>query len=577
MSARRGLLIFFILFGVAAAGALFIGMRGGRSMQAVASSNLLVFDVPYELEEGQPPPSTLSFSIVQPRRMTVWSVVEGLRHAANDDRISGLVLHIDNLGWGWAKLQEVRDAVLEFRRAGKPVYASVTGGGEAEYFLASAAGTLASPPLASVQLDGLRVSALFMRGTLDKLDIHPNFVHMGQYKSAVEQYTNTGLSGPAREALEQMVDETYRWMLDSLATARGLEPDSMPGLIDRGPFRGAEAVALGLVDTLMYRSDLDSMATGLGSKRLPTVSFNRYVDWHAQSPGAPRIAMIVASGVIVPGRSHQSPGSGEMLGSETLVKALRQASERSAVKAVVLRIDSPGGSAPASDDIWRAVRHCASRKPVIASLSDYAASGGYYIAVAAESIVAQPATVTGSIGVYGGKLNLLGLYRKLGFNVETITRGRNAEMLSPYSDFSPEEAERFEAGLNETYVTFKDRVATGRSLDTARVETVAQGRVWTGLAARERGLVDALGGIDRALQIAKQRAGLDEDETVVVEIYPKDERTFAQRFFSDVFGSDEDDEDAAARIPDALKAWFAMAEFSRADVLAMLPFTLDVR
>jgi protease-4 len=577
MTARRGALVVLILLGVVAATVLFFSINGPRPMPALTGSTVLVLDVPSALDEGQPPPSALSFSLVRPRRVTLWDVVNGLRRAAEDDRVEALVLHLDGVDWGWAKLAEVRDAILDFRRSGKPVYASMAGGGEAEYLLASTAGTIACPPLAVLQLDGLRISALFMRGTFDKLDIHPNFAHVGQYKSAVESYTNTGMSAPARAALEALLDDTYRWLLDSLAVARGIPSDSVARLLDDGPFSAPEAMARGLVDTVLYQAEVDSLATRASGKRHAALSFVRYLERMSRPATGSRIALVVASGTIVPGRSRQSAGSGELLGSETVIKALRQASERAGVKAVILRVDSPGGDAPAADDIWSAVHRCAARKPVIASLSDYAASGGYYIAVAADSIVTQPTTITGSIGVYGGKLNLLGLYRKLGLNVETVARGRHAEMLSPFSDFTPEEAARFESRMRVTYDTFVSRVVAGRGLDSARVDEVGQGRVWSGVSARAVGLVDSYGGIEKALDMARRRAGIGRGESVVIEIYPKDERTLFQRWVAEAFGSDDDDLRLLDRLPPIVRAWLAVAELSRSHVLALLPYSLEIR
>jgi protease-4 len=487
-----------------------------------------------------------------------------------------MVLHVDDIEWGWAKVAEIRDAVLAFRAAGKPVYASLAGGGEREYLLASAARTVASPPLAVLQINGFTASALFMRGTFDKIGVTPNFSHVGQYKTGVERYTKTGLSAPSREALQALVDDHYRIFVDSVAAVRRMPPATVERLLDEGPYSAREARERGLIDTLLYRAELDSMATG--RHRAPTVTLTRYLA-RLRASGGPRVALISAVGVIAEGRSRSSPGQGEILGAETLIKALREVRERSSIRAVVLRIDSPGGSAPAADEIWREVKRCRDAKPMIVSMSDLAASGGYYIAAPADSIVAEPGTLTGSIGVYGGKLNILGLYRKLGLNVETVARGKHAEMLSPFRDFTPEEEARFQAQMEEVYRTFVSRVSEGRHLTTSAVDSVGQGRVWTGLAAAPRRLVDRLGGLDRAFAMARRRAGIDADEALSVEIYPRVERTLFQRLLADLVGDEEEGSDALAgtSLPPIVRAWVAAASFPAGEALALMPWSIEIR
>jgi protease-4 len=541
------------------------------------SSSVLVFDVPYELEEGEPPPSGYTMDWFRPERPTLWRVVSGLRHAAKDEHVEGLVLHIDDIDWGWAKVAEVREALQAFRAEGKPVYASLSGGGEREYLLASAADLVTAPPLSVLQLDGLTASAMFMRGTFEKLDITPNFAHSGTYKSGVEGFTRREMSGPAREAMQALLDDFYADLIDSLSVARDLEPDTVARALDEGPYGAEDAWTRGLVDTVMYRADLDSMALNGDDGEKNRVSFLRYLDRPSNSGAHSRIALVVASGAIADGRSREAPGEGTVLGSETLIKALHDACDRGSVKAIVLRIDSPGGSAPASDEIWREVERCREQKPVVASMSDLAASGGYYIAVGADSIVAHPSTITGSIGVFGGKLNILGLYRKLGLNVETLSRGAHAEMLSPYKDFTPDEAAKFQQSMDAVYRTFVSRVADGRGLAAEDVESVAQGHVWSGTAAADRALVDELGGIPRAVEMAKKLAKIPADEEVAIDVYPKVERTFLQRVFSGLFSEDEDDQALAAlRLPPVLKAWMTAARFPAGVALTLLPYSIEI-
>jgi protease-4 len=291
-----------------------------------------------------------------------------------------------------------------------------------------------------------------------------------------------------------------------------------------------------------------------------------------------RVAMVVVEGEILPGQSRENPMGGRVLGDETVIAALRDAASRPGVKGIVLRIDSPGGSADASDRIWREVVRARKRKPLIVSMSDLAASGGYYVASGADSIVAQPGTITGSIGVFGGKLNVLGLYRKLGLNVETVSRGLHAEMMSPFRDFTPDEQGRFQQQMDAVYHTFVSRVAVSRSLDTAWVDSIGQGRVWSGRQAGERRLVDALGGFDRAFEMVRRRAGLQPDEPLAIEIYPRVERTLLQRMVGDLF--DEGDESsvlAELRATPAWRAWADAALWPSGAALALMPYRVDIR
>jgi protease-4 len=579
MSARRGVLAFvlgFVLLGLIVLFAAFL-LRGSGAPRS-SQPAVLVFEVPEILDESAPPPRIFPFPglwTVRHSRMTTYDVLRALRAAGGDDHVAALVLHVGPLDWGWARVGEVRDAVMRFRRSGKPVYASLTGGGEREYLLASAAGMVAMPPTAELQIDGLVATATYYRGAFDKFGVSPNFVHVGRFKSAVEPYTRTGMSPDARVAISAVLDDLYAMLLDDLGHARGLSREAMARLVDQGPFTSGDARGLGLLDTLLYDTEVDSLALRPGGRRLRAESFSHYLARLETPALGTRMALVVASGTIVSGRSHQNPGQEAELGSETLIEALREARRRSAIKAIVLRIDSPGGEAQASDDIWREVERCRAVKPVIVSMSDVAASGGYYIAVAADSIVASPATLTGSIGIYGGKLNVLGLYRKLGLNVETVTRGRHAGMLSPFRDFTPEESQRFAASLESFYRGFVTRVARGRRLAEGAVDSVAEGRVWTGRAAQARGLVDRIGGLETAFDMARARAHIPRGADLIVERYPRVRRSFYERLLESAFS--DDDRDVALSIPPILRAWTTVARLPNGQPLAIMPYRIEVR
>lgn len=576
MASRRRVLGLVVLLIVLGAVALAAVSRARRPLRVAAEPQVLVYDVPVEIDEA--PVSYLPFSFASFRRdqPSLREACSAIERAAGDGAIDALVLHVGEVEWGWARVAEFREAVRAFRDAGKPVYASLAGGGEQSFLLASAGDVVSMPETAVLQLDGLTLSAMFLRGTYDKLGVTPNFASVGEFKSAVETYTRTGFSPPAREALESLLDDQFTLLVDSLAAARGLAPDSMRKLVDEGPFTAPAAMRAGLLDTLLDEPGLDALASE-GEERRRTVPLARYARTGGEGAlGDAEIALVVASGAIVPGRSQSSPWSGDLCGAETVVGALRDARRRRSVKAIVLRVDSPGGSGQASDDIWQEVRRARARKPVVVSMSNLAASGGYYIACGADRIVAEPATVTGSIGVFGGKLNLLGLYRKLGLNVETASRGRNAEMLSPFRDFTADEQRRYQAQLDDFYRVFLERVAGGRGMSTARADSLGRGRVWSGVAARRLGLVDTLGGLGTAVAVARERAGLGEHEAVRVELYPRPRRTFL-RTLAEGLVEDNDEESREAVLSPVFAAWLAASRFPAGATLALLPYTLDVR
>jgi protease-4 len=577
MSTRRGVWILVLLFTVVGGLVLFaaIRLRGGPA--PVPASTVLVFDVPSDLQESEVPLEPFSFDFTRFSRTTLYGVVRALDDAASDDRVAALVLHIDGIDWGWAKIGEVRDALQRFRASGKPVYASMPGGGESEYFLASVATRVSMPPTAMLQLDGLTASALFLKGSLDKLDIRPNFEHAGRFKSAVESYTRSDMSPEHRLALDGLLDDQFTLLVDSLASARGMSPDSMRARLDEGPFLADQARSRGLLDTLLDHPETDSLAMRDVGHDATRLSLAKYAERKSAGHTGPHLALITATGTIFGGKSRFVPGEGRVMGSETMIEALRDARTDHSIKAVVLRIDSPGGDVTASDDVWREVRRCRAAKPVIVSMSDVAASGGYYIACAADRIVAQPGTLTGSIGVFGGKLNLIGLYHKLGINVETVSRGRHAGMMSPFRDFSPEEAQRFRDGIEHSYQRFLSRVSEGRRLTVAMVDSVGQGRVWSGQAAHRLGLVDTLGGLREAFAVALEKSGYSADQEFVVERLPRVEHPFIERVVSEWIDRDDDARVSEAPFSEVIQAWITAARFPSGAMLALMPYSIEIR
>ena len=573
LSSRRRALLLLVLLVALGAVVLNVAERVRRPLHSTIAPRVLLFDVPSQVDEGPAPPS-MSLDLFRRERPTFHDLLFAVYNAAEDRSVEAIVLHVDGLDWGWARVYEMADALRAFRASGKRVYASLDGGSEKEYVLGMAADRLAMPPVSTLQLDGLSASAMFMMGAYDKLGIKPNFAHVGRFKSAVEAYTRDSLSPDARAAMEELLDDTYRQLVDSVAVARRLSADSVRTLIDGGPYTAREALTHGLLDTLLAEADLDSLAAHQDGARLGTGSLLRYANEGGNSTGE-HIALLVAEGEIIQGKSRDNPFGGRAVGDETLVEALREIRERKNIKAVVLRIDSPGGSGDASDAVWQEIRRVRRAKPVIVSMGDVAASGGYYLACAGDVIVADAGTITGSIGVFGGKLNMLGLYRKLGLNVETVTRGKHAAMLSPFTDFSPEELARYQKSLEQFYSVFLARVAEGRGMDPAVIDSVGQGRVWSGVAARQRGLVDTLGGLETAFNLARTRARISEDADIVVDVYPRARRTFLQSWLGNLF-EDADNEQASLPALKDLATWYRASAMDRGTFQARMPFTIRI-
>tara|TARA_B100001123_G_scaffold83999_1_gene96175 strand:- start:19299 stop:21050 length:1752 start_codon:yes stop_codon:yes gene_type:complete len=468
-------------------------------------------------------PESLLGQLIAGRRDTVNSVVEALRKAKVDERIEAVVvIPSPQLGM-WGKVQEVREAILDFKESGKPIIAYLEYGGSQQYYLATAADKIFLTPTSSVDLVGVASYELFLRKALDTVGVYPDMLHAGDFKTASNIYTETTFTAEHKEMAEALNRDLYQQLVSGIAEGRRLTEGEVRRLIDNGPYLPDDAVEQSLVDGLRYEDEL------LGQDPLPEEGLHRllYQDYRLVDPRplglnqGPEIAVIYAVGTITFGASGVDVSGSEVLGSEAIVAAVREAREDPTVEAIIVRIDSPGGAAVASDIIWRELALAREAKPVIASMSDLAASGGYYIAAPADVVVAQPGTLTGSIGVVAGKFVIGGTLDKLGINVESVTNGRSAAFNSVFLPFSEDLRVRLQQQIDATYETFLLRVAEGREMSRDDVHAVAQGRVWTGRQARENGLVDELGGFRRAVEIAKDRAGIATDLEVTLVPYPK--------------------------------------------------------
>jgi protease IV len=449
--------------------------------------------------------------------------LRALHEAAEDRQVVGLIAKVGGM-WPWATMQEVRRGVQAFAASGKPTLAWAESFGEvgfrdmAAYVLATAFGELWLQPGGGVGLLGVGIETPFVRGTLDRLGIEPQFEQRHEYKNAADVLLRKEFTAAHREALERLAESVFSDAVETIADARGLTHDQIRELIDTGPRTASEAQAAGLVDRLGYRDQAyEAMRDRTGSEA-ELLFADR---WRSRRKIAPpphrrgHVALVEVRGGITSGRTRRSP-MGRQAGSDTVSAQLRAARDNDRARAVVLRVESPGGSALASEVIWREVwRLRESGKPVVVSMGDVAASGGYYIASPAEVIVALPATLTGSIGVAGGKLVVDGLLERVGVSTGSVQRGARALMYSPRRGFSEDERARFAATIDVIYNDFVGKVAAGRKRPVAEIEAVARGRVWTGRDALEAGLVDELGALRDAVRIARERADLPEDAPVL--------------------------------------------------------------
>ncbi len=576
MALRRGVWIVILLIVIAvfvsAIGMLLVATAVGRE-PTVAQNSTLILRVGGDLNEMEPGGVFGPFMENAP---TVRGVVEMLRKAKTDRRISSVILRPTGAAALWGKVQEVREAIVDFRRSGKPIVAYLEYGGEQEFYLATACDKVFLMPSATLDLTGMASYELFLRGTLDKIGAYPDALHIGEYKTASNTFTEHTYTPAHREMAESLNNDMFEQLVRGIADGRHKSEADVKALIDHGPFLPEEALRAGLIDDLAYEDELDDKVK-LAPGKVSFVEMNDYRQVSAASLGlnrGPRIAIIYAAGIIASGKSsYDSPGGG-VVGSDTMVEYLRKARADNTVKAIILRVDSPGGSAIASDVIWREVLLTRNQKPVVASMSDVAASGGYYISMPAHAIVAEPSTLTGSIGVVLTKFVIDGTLKKLGMNMEGVSRGKYADMYAPMRPFSPEERARMAENMQATYDTFVEKAAQGRNTTPEKIDAIGQGRVWTGRQAKQIGLVDELGGLDRAVALAKQRAKISQDTEVELLIYPP-KKSFYD-IVRDPFGSGDRAGTLASLLgfgnPKALQALAAPLQvFRRGEPLALMP------
>jgi len=478
------------------------------------------------------------YEFIFPRFRTMKQYLDLMEKARDDRDVAGIVLHISQPQIGWAKIQQLRRSILDFRQSGKKAFAIITGESVPAYLVACACDEIMLFPSSPLMLSGIRIESYYLKDLLSKVGVMVDTIPIGKYKSAAEPFTRSSMSDATREMMTSLLDDYYSQLISYLVQDRGLTTDTVVALLDQGPFTPKEAVEKGLVDRLGYEENLYQAI----EKDMP-----RYIkvvkDYDKPKPQAPKfniftllfkqpasakpqiqkkkIAMIVACGTIVPGRREDYPFQEEIIAASDLIEQINECLEDPNIVAIILRIDSPGGSAFGSDLIWHTIMKVRKEKPVVASLSDVAASGGYYIAMAAQKIVAEQGTITGSIGVITGKVVMEQLFEKIGVNVEVISRGAGSGLFSPSKPFSESQRAAMRKISLAIYDDFVDKAAKSRNLERQTVLSGAEGRVWTGRQALEKKLVDEIGGIEKAVEQAKILAGISPGKYLEIEMFPR--------------------------------------------------------
>ncbi|NNE99200.1 MAG: signal peptide peptidase SppA [Pyrinomonadaceae bacterium] len=584
--------IIFALILVSVIGLILMAETLGKP--SVSKNSVLVLSVSGPLPDYAPEdPMADLVGISQPESFT--SLITQLRKAKADSRIGAVLLDINFPRIGWGKADELRAAIKDVRDGGKPVYAYMQLGMNQDYYIASAAEKIYLPPAGDIYINGFAANAVFYKGSLDKLGIEPDVIQIGKYKSAPERYTRKDMSEGQREVINAILDQYFVGFVNAIAESRKKSPEDVKALIDGAPYHGNQAKELGLTDGALYKDQVYSeLKKRLGYEedaKLKTISGKKYKEISSDSLGinnGERVAVIYASGAINIGRSNSSPLMGEMVGSDTIIKAVNRAAEDSSIKAIILRVNSPGGSALASDLMWHAIENAKAKKPVVVSMADMAASGGYYIACNANKIVAEPSTLTGSIGVFMGKPVMSGFYDWIGQTNEYVLRGKNAGIFREDKKWSEEERAKMQDQADKIYYTdFVPKVAKGRNMDSEKVNSLGQGRVWTGKQAKENGLIDEIGGLEKAISIAKELAEIPAENEVKRIALPKPPSLFG-RFF----GSDEDSTFSQAQerkaqelliksLPEDARRSLRFAgifdRMKRGEAMMMLPYELEIK
>src|ERR1700728_2484442 len=495
----------------------------------IASNSVLVMDASGQIEEQRAPDFFSAFNGTVP---VLHDYLDTLDQARTDPRITGLVVRIAPLETGWGKLEEIRAHLLRFRDSGKPTicYLGYDGIQNPEYYLASACKEIWLVPTAPVSIRGMMAEAVFFRGTLDKLKVVPEFYHIAEFKTATNTFTEKKFTPEHKEEVEGLLRSVYEQYLGDASKGRGMTREQFESILNRAPLSSSEAVQAKIVDRMAYWDQVQDFFKHRAGGWNP-ISPNQYRSFPTPPNFAlDKIAVVHATGLIVSGDSGTTAAGGFVMGGDSGASDIRKARQDSRIRAIVLRIDSGGGSVVASEVIRREVELAHEVKPVVVSMSDVAASGGYWIASPADKIVADPNTITGSIGVLIGKMNISGLYNLLGISTDYVATSDNATLFSAQQNFTPAQRAYIERSMHETYDAFVKGVAAGRKMSPEAVDKIGKGRVWSGSQAKDLGLVDELGGTDRAIEVAKQLAHIPASESIRIVRLPEEKTFFKQLF-----------------------------------------------
>ena len=571
-----GILCGVVIAALASVVLVFAVARFSDRKPSVADGSTLVLRMSGEVPERAPVEISLPFFEEQgsPTVLETWIA---LNRAANDPKIKAVVLEPRGLRTGWGKLQELRAAVEKFKQSGKPVYAYLYSPHTADYYLASAADKIFLEHDDMLNVKGLRVEEMYYKNALDKLGVKMEIEHAGKYKDYGDQYSRTSMTPETREVLNSFLDEWFSDLVSTIAKGRRREPAEIAKMMDDGPFLAEKARDYGLVDTLGYE---DEMFAQLKDKvklsAIKKVSLREYVKAAPTSKEKTRIALLVAEGGIS-GANNADPS--DEITAAGMIKLMKQVENDSTIRGVIFRVNSPGGDAIASDEILHQAKILAKKKPMVISMSDYAASGGYMVSMTGDPVIAYPGTITGSIGVVFGKINLRGLYDKVGIQKETLKRGRFADIDSESQSLDPAERQKLREGIEATYKSFVTQVAEGRKRKFEEVEPLSQGRAWTGKQALTRGLVDQEGGLDAAITAIKKKANIGEKDKVAIVPFPERRSIFEQLSARSEDAASGDTELRLVLrhlIPDTQSRTWTKA-FLNGGMLRVMPYTITVR